>query len=81
MAFEKKLREDLPIGKISHPLSVSFLIREGEDILHVSHLKDVFKDKTLSMGEMRDLFKKSYYHGRYIAEDFSSFLMCLFPLF
>ena len=77
--FEKKLKEKISIKKISHPLNISFLLRDSSDALGPTSLKKRFIKKQSSLDELKDIFRNSFYQGRYMSSDFHSFLVVIVP--
>ena len=73
--FEKDLKQKVQIKEIRHPFNISFLLKGDNDTIEVTN----FKESSLSLEEMKEVFQDSYYYGRYISENFQSFLIVIAP--
>ena len=77
--LEDDLKQALPNDEIRHPLNISFLLKNPSGGIDVTNLKKPWQKGQLSLKKMQTIFSQSYYHGRYISEDATSFLIIIRP--
>ena len=75
--LDKKINENLNPELYSHPLNISFIFRDTHDSLIISTFKKEWEEKRKSLSQLKEIFKQSFYQGRYISEDHKSFLLIL----
>lgn len=74
-SLDEQIKQDVSIEGITHPLSLSFLLRDKDNSLNVTNLRKQFYEQNMGLGELKEIFSKSYYMGRYISNDYKSFLL------
>ena len=77
--LEEQIKQKINITKMTSPLNVSLLIKEKPKIINITTLKKQYKDNQSTISQLKKYFKKSYYYGRYISNDFKSFLILIRP--
>ena len=77
--LEQDLKQALPEDEIRHPLNISFLLKNPTGGIDVTNLKKPWKKKQLALEKMQEIFSNSYYSGRYISNDLTSFLFIIRP--
>ena len=73
--LDKEIKKDSSIKKATHPLTLSFLLKDKDGTLNVTNLGEQFYDKRISLDELEKIFSESYYMGRYISNNYNSFLL------